>query len=119
MICEKCNEACLTCKGPSVSTEDKDGCDKCAEGYKVDDLGDCYKCTGFLLDGVCKPCKHACKTCDGPTSMLNTYWGCIDCADGYYESIDDKCEPCDKSCATCEGSEDLCTSCPDGAEMDT
>lgn len=84
MICEKCDESCSTCKGPTANTIDGDGCEECKEGYEEDDVGNCFKCDGFLLDGVCKPCKAACKTCDGPTAMLNTFWGCIDCADGYY-----------------------------------
>jgi len=103
LICEKCDSSCSTCVGPTANTIDKDGCVECAEGYETDDVGNCFKCEGFLLDGICKPCKAACKTCDGPTSMLYTFWGCIDCADGYYQSITDKCEQCDKSCKTCAG----------------
>lgn len=72
-----------------------DGCLECAEGFEIDNTGDCYSCEGYILEGACKPCKHACETCDGPTNLLNNKFGCLTCNDGYFEGDGSACIPCE------------------------
>lgn len=106
----------MTCSGPNKNLE-PEGCNVCAPGYEVDDIGDCYKCEGFVLEGVCKPCKSACKTCDGPTVFVDSDFGCLECADGYYQGEGNACLKCDANCDTCEKDSTLCTSCGDGGSL--
>lgn len=100
MICQKCNEACLTCDGPSA-----DDCKSCAAGYEQDDstckdINECNVSEGTNAEKVCPDAKTFCRNTPGSFS-------CDQCSNG--------CADPENNSPWCTGSSDAdCAKCAEG-----
>lgn len=88
--CIKCPDNCGYCSNSQT-------CDKCWEGFVLDE------------NRKCVPCPDGCLDCYNPNSN-----SCINCLDGYYSS-GDKCLKCVENCEYCYR-ENKCERCIEGFE---
>ncbi|OMJ66070.1 hypothetical protein SteCoe_37218 [Stentor coeruleus] len=134
--CQECPEGmyldyiyCYYCPDNCISCEDQNYCNKCEEGYELNDnnecvelwcnLRDCITCeyfkdqcteciSGMYIDAYfTNCCGMSCRTCSSDDGFV-----CLTCYEGTYLD-DEDCYDCQEGCESCD-SEYNCFSCRDG-----